>query len=279
MRAFAPTGTRASSDSLTLQGDAVSREHRPARARHHHHRPPRADRQSRSARQPAATCSARWRRAARGGSDLQLRAYFDRTHRDDPSFRRRSRHRSTWSCSTATCRCARHEIVWGLNYRYTDNTQSRQGDLRGRAGRLARPAVRRLRPGPVRDLGRAAADASARSSSTTTSAASRCSPACGSRGMSRPARTRGRPCRAPCACRRDSSATSPIEVDSARQQSARGPARQRRLRVRRAARVRSWAIAGSRSRCWHSTWRCSTTATKGSRRWSSARRRSIRAPA
>ena len=47
----------------------------------------------------------------------------------------------------------------------------------------------------------------------------------------------------------------------------------------RAARVRSSAIAGSRSTRWRSTWRCSTTATKDSRRWSSARRRSIRAAA
>ena len=54
------------------------------------------------------------------------------------------------------------------------------------------------------------ASRSARSWSTTTSAASRCSPAYGSPGMSRPATAPGRPVsRAPCACRRGSSATSP----------------------------------------------------------------------
>lgn len=63
----------------------------------------------------------RWRRQLSGGSDLQLRAYFDRTHRDDPSFRDDLdtvdldlQHRYLPS--------ARHEIVWGLNYRYTDNS-------------------------------------------------------------------------------------------------------------------------------------------------------------
>jgi iron complex outermembrane recepter protein len=63
----------------------------------------------------------RWRRQLDGGSDLQVRAYFDSTHRDDPSFHDDLdtfdldlQHRYLMS--------ARHEIVWGLNYRYTDNT-------------------------------------------------------------------------------------------------------------------------------------------------------------
>lgn len=63
----------------------------------------------------------RWRRQLSAGSDLQLRAYFDRTHRDDPSFRDdldtvdlELQHRYVPS--------TRHEIVWGLNYRYTDNS-------------------------------------------------------------------------------------------------------------------------------------------------------------
>ncbi|HKQ16549.1 MAG TPA: TonB-dependent receptor [Steroidobacteraceae bacterium] len=63
----------------------------------------------------------RWRRQFAGGSDLQVRAYFDSTHRDDPSFHDdldtfdlEVQHRYVPS--------ARHEIVWGLNYRYTDNT-------------------------------------------------------------------------------------------------------------------------------------------------------------
>jgi iron complex outermembrane receptor protein len=63
----------------------------------------------------------RWRRELGGGSDLQVRAYFDSTHRDDPSFHDDLdtfdldlQHRYLLS--------ARHEIVWGLNYRYTDNS-------------------------------------------------------------------------------------------------------------------------------------------------------------
>jgi iron complex outermembrane receptor protein len=63
----------------------------------------------------------RWRRQLDNGSDLQLRAYFDSTHRDDPSFEDdldtfdvELQHRYAPS--------ARHEIVWGLSFRYTDNT-------------------------------------------------------------------------------------------------------------------------------------------------------------
>ena len=68
----------------------------------------------------------RWRRQLASGSDLQLRAYFDRTHRDDPSFHDdldtidvELQHRYLPS--------ARHEIVWGLNYRYTDNSNRGKG--------------------------------------------------------------------------------------------------------------------------------------------------------
>jgi iron complex outermembrane receptor protein len=63
----------------------------------------------------------RWRRQLGNGSDLQLRAYFDSTHRDDPSFHDdldtfdlELQHRYVPA--------AHHEIVWGLNYRYTANT-------------------------------------------------------------------------------------------------------------------------------------------------------------
>jgi iron complex outermembrane receptor protein len=68
----------------------------------------------------------RWRRQLASGSDLQLRAYFDRTHRDDPSFRDdldtidvELQHRYL--------AFARHEIVWGLNYRFTDNSNRGKG--------------------------------------------------------------------------------------------------------------------------------------------------------
>jgi iron complex outermembrane recepter protein len=68
----------------------------------------------------------RWRRDLGGGSDLQLRAYYDTTHRNDPSFHDDLQtfdldlqHRYVPS--------ARHEIVWGLNYRSTDNTNRGKG--------------------------------------------------------------------------------------------------------------------------------------------------------
>jgi iron complex outermembrane receptor protein len=68
----------------------------------------------------------RWRRQLGGGSDLQLRAYFDRTHRDDPAFHDdldtfdvELQHRYVFS--------ARHEIVWGLTYRLTENTNQGKG--------------------------------------------------------------------------------------------------------------------------------------------------------
>lgn len=68
----------------------------------------------------------RWRRQLGGGSELQLRAYFDSTHRDDPSFRDDLQtfdldlqHRYLPS--------TRHEIVWGLSYRRTDNSNRGKG--------------------------------------------------------------------------------------------------------------------------------------------------------
>ncbi|HEY7641000.1 MAG TPA: TonB-dependent receptor [Steroidobacteraceae bacterium] len=68
----------------------------------------------------------RWRRQLGGGSELQLRAYYDNTHRNDPSFLDDLetldldlQHRYVPS--------ARHEIVWGLNYRATDNSNHGKG--------------------------------------------------------------------------------------------------------------------------------------------------------
>ena len=63
----------------------------------------------------------RWRRQLGAGSDLQVRAYVDSTHRNDPSFHDDLdtfdldvQHRFPLA--------AHHEIVWGVNYRYTDNS-------------------------------------------------------------------------------------------------------------------------------------------------------------
>jgi iron complex outermembrane receptor protein len=63
---------------------------------------------------------ARWRHRPSDASDFQVRVYYDRTHRDDPSFVDDLdtvdvdvQHRSV--------QAARHEITWGANYRFTSN--------------------------------------------------------------------------------------------------------------------------------------------------------------
>ena len=68
----------------------------------------------------------RWRRQLGGGSELQLRAYFDSTRRNDPGFRDEL---DTFDLELQHryLSFARHEIVWGLNYRYTDNTNHGKG--------------------------------------------------------------------------------------------------------------------------------------------------------
>lgn len=62
----------------------------------------------------------RWRRRLAGDSALQLRLYYDHTHRNDPSFHDDLdtldldfQHRYVSS--------SRHELIWGLSYRVTDN--------------------------------------------------------------------------------------------------------------------------------------------------------------
>lgn len=63
----------------------------------------------------------RWHRQLGPNSNLQLRVYYDRTHRDDPSYRDDLdtfdvdlQHRYSPA--------AGHDVIWGLNYRHTDNT-------------------------------------------------------------------------------------------------------------------------------------------------------------
>jgi len=60
----------------------------------------------------------RWQHSVNEDSDLQLRVYYDHTHRDDPSYRD--------DLDTADVDFQHHfrlgtrqEVVWGLNYRYT----------------------------------------------------------------------------------------------------------------------------------------------------------------
>ena len=68
----------------------------------------------------------RWLHEFSADSDVVLRAYYDRTYRDDPSFTDNLdtidldlQHRFVpiW----------RHEIVWGLNHRYTSNRNDGKG--------------------------------------------------------------------------------------------------------------------------------------------------------
>lgn len=68
----------------------------------------------------------RWRHTFNAQSDFQLRFYYDHTHRNDPSyvdtldtFDIDLQHRLALSGS--------QEILWGLNYRYTDNQNEGRG--------------------------------------------------------------------------------------------------------------------------------------------------------
>lgn len=68
----------------------------------------------------------RWRRTVSADSDFQLRAYYDRTDRDDPSFidtlntfDSDFQHRLRLA--------ARHDMTWGLNYRLAANQNVSKG--------------------------------------------------------------------------------------------------------------------------------------------------------
>ncbi|HET9447157.1 MAG TPA: TonB-dependent receptor [Steroidobacteraceae bacterium] len=63
----------------------------------------------------------RWRRQLGAGSELQVRAYVDSTHRDDPTFHD---DLDTFDLDVQHrfLLATRHEIVWGVTYRYTDNS-------------------------------------------------------------------------------------------------------------------------------------------------------------
>ena len=83
---FAPTGTRATRDALTLQGDVYRANIGQFAPVGQRHRAPGPGGRSRSRASAAATCSGAGGASIDAGSDLQLRVYYDRTHRDDPSF-------------------------------------------------------------------------------------------------------------------------------------------------------------------------------------------------
>jgi iron complex outermembrane recepter protein len=63
---------------------------------------------------------ARWRRSSDDGSDMQLRAYYDYTYRNDPSFVD-TLHTLDLDFQRSFTALGRHEIVWGAAYRVTDN--------------------------------------------------------------------------------------------------------------------------------------------------------------
>jgi iron complex outermembrane receptor protein len=70
----------------------------------------------------------RWRHRLGPDSDFQARFYYDRTHRDDPSFRDTldtydldfQHHLRFGNFAGAMS----HDVIWGLNYRFTDNTNT-----------------------------------------------------------------------------------------------------------------------------------------------------------
>jgi len=63
---------------------------------------------------------ARWRRAGEAGSESQLRAYYDYTRRDDPSFRD-TLHTFDIDWQHRFNAFSRHEVIWGAAYRLTAN--------------------------------------------------------------------------------------------------------------------------------------------------------------
>jgi iron complex outermembrane recepter protein len=63
---------------------------------------------------------ARWRHATGDDSDLQLRAYYDYTRRDDPSFLD-TLHTLDLDLQQRFSAFARQELLWGASYRLTSN--------------------------------------------------------------------------------------------------------------------------------------------------------------
>jgi iron complex outermembrane recepter protein len=68
----------------------------------------------------------RWRHEFSEDSDLQFRVYYDRTHRDDPSFTD-DLHTIDLDLQHRFAPAANHEFIWGLNYRYTANKNEGAG--------------------------------------------------------------------------------------------------------------------------------------------------------
>ena len=64
---------------------------------------------------------AQWTRAFSDHSDLQLQAYFDRTSREVPSTFREELDTYDLTLNHRFAPAARHDVVWGLGYRLTDD--------------------------------------------------------------------------------------------------------------------------------------------------------------
>ena len=215
----------------------------------------------------------RWRRQLGGSSELQLRAYYDNTHRNDPSFHDDLQtfdldlqHRYVPS--------SRHEIVWGLNYRVTDNDNRGKGifalqpqDSRDQLfggfaqDQVAISEVLRLTVGTKLEHN----DFSGFEVQPTVRLAWDVAP-----GQNAWAAV-SRAVRVPTRLERDIA----IEVTPP-------GSNPRGVLLGNddfdAEELLAYEL-GYRWQCWDSTWRCSTTGTRGSRPWNSARRRSIRSPA
>ena len=69
---------------------------------------------------------ARWQHTLSRGGDLQLRGYYDRTRRADPSFRD-NLATADIDFQHRLAPTRGHELLWGLNYRHTDNENIGKG--------------------------------------------------------------------------------------------------------------------------------------------------------
>src|SRR5690606_22162069 len=67
-----------------------------------------------------------WRRQTSPDSNLQVRAYYDRTHRDDPSFLD-DLHTIDFDLMHRFGAGARHDLTWGVNYRFWSNQNRGRG--------------------------------------------------------------------------------------------------------------------------------------------------------
>ena len=68
----------------------------------------------------------RWRRTVNADSDIQLRVYYDRTRRNDPSFED-DLDTLDLDFQHGFAPTRRQEMIWGVNYRFTSNRNEGKG--------------------------------------------------------------------------------------------------------------------------------------------------------